>query len=134
MRESVFYLPIISMLEVTNASYALSSANVPLPIISAALGFGGFSVIFQILSVLGNDRPPISNIILIRLFHAAVSFVFCSIAMEFFDITVPVTVSNLPMVKYSSDNFLFSFSLIILLIVFLSFFNKLIKREKLSYL
>ncbi len=134
LKNTVFYLPIVSLLEVTNAVYALSNESVPLPVIAAVLGFGGFSVIFQISSVLGNDRPPISNIIVIRLLHSVVSFIFCSIVLNFFDITVPVSNAVLTAEKYSSGNFLFSFSLILLLVVFLGFFSKLIKREKFEFI
>ena len=134
LRETVIYLPLVSMLEVTNAVYSLASENVYLPFISAVLGFGGFSVIFQISSMLGNDRPPISRIIFIRLIHSFISFIYCSIAMKVFEITVPVAIVSDPVIKYSSDNFLFSFSLLILLIVFLGFFNKLIKKENFSFI
>lgn len=133
LRATVFYLPVVSLLEVTNAVYALSSQGVPLAVLSAVIGFGGFSVIFQISSALGNDRPPISVIILIRILHAAVSYVICSISVNFFDVTVPVFNNSSVSKVYTSENFLFSSSLMILLIVFLSFFNKALHHEKISY-
>lgn len=124
LRFSVFYLPLVSVLEVTNAVYALSNAKVPLAFISAAVGFGGFSVIFQISSVLGNNRPPISEIITIRLLHSFLSFVFCSILIEFYDYSLPVVKTSETFFIPSSKNFLFSFSLILLAIVFFSFYYR----------
>lgn len=134
LKGSVLYLPVISMLEVTNAVYALSEKTSYLPFFAAVLGFGGFSVIFQISSMLGNDRPPISRIIFIRLFHSLVSAFACSIVIKFLDISVPASNSYENIIEYSSGNFLFSFSLIILLIVFLGFFNKLINKESFNYI
>ena len=134
LHNSVIFLPVVALLEVTNAVNALNHAGASLPLISATIGFGGFSVIFQISSVLKNDRPPIFNIILIRLFHAVLSALFCMLALEFFDITIPVYKGVLTAKKHFNDDFLFSFSLLGLLVVFLSFFNKLIKREKFNFI
>jgi len=124
LRFSPLFLPLVSMLEVTNACVVLSLEKVPLSVICAVLGFGGFSIIFQVSSCLKHNPPPISTIVLVRFFHAVLSYIYCEIALKFVDISVPVIKSVTPVLKTSSYNFLFSLSLMFLLVVFLSFLNK----------
>lgn len=134
LRGTAFYLPAVSMLEVTNAVYALSNESVPLCVISAAVGFGGFSVIFQLSSVLGDDRPPISEFIVARLINAGLSFVYCNIILVFFDITVPVVKTEQTYASISSKNMLFSLSLVLLLVVFLCSIRKKENKSVFKYL
>ncbi len=129
LRFSSFFLPIVAMLEVTNAVYTVASQNLSLAIISAVLGFGGFSVIFQISSLLKNNRPPLSNIIIARLFHSLLSFIYCSISLKFVDISIPVLKNITPVFSFTSENFFFSVALIMLLVVFLCYCNKFLKQE-----
>ena len=133
LRNTIFYLPIVATLEVTSSVYALSSENVSLPVLSAVLGFGGFSCIFQIMSILRPMGPDLINIVFIRTFHAIISFLNCSIILKFFKISEPVFKSLPTAAVVSSGNYLFSVTLIILLIVLLAFFNKVLKNEKISY-
>lgn len=129
LKFSVFYLPIVSMLEVTNAVYVTVGEKLSLPIVSAILGFGGFSIIFQISSIFKNNRPPIINIVLTRLLHSLLSFVYCSILLKFVKISIPVFKNAEPVFSLTSENFVFSVSLIMLLVVFLCYFNKIVKSE-----
>lgn len=124
LRNTFIYLPLISLLEVTNAVYALSGEKVTLPIISAVVGFGGFSIVFQICSALKNNRPPFLKILFIRLTHAFFSAFYCKTILLFYKIDTPVSRTVQFTSQNSSKNFLFSLSLFLLLIVFLNFFNK----------
>ena len=133
LRFSFLYKPIVSVLEVTNAVYALADNEVSLPIIAAVVGFGGFSVIFQISSALENLRPPILKIIIVRLFHSALSYFICNIVMNFFELSKPVFKSNTTIMVSNYKNVTFSLSLFALAIVFFSFFYKRKEKTKVSY-
>lgn len=68
--------------EVTNAcAYLANSHNIPM--ISAALGFSGFSVVAQIISAAG-AVCDILRLILYRILSAAFSFAICSLLLTFF--------------------------------------------------
>ena len=129
LRFSPIYLPIVAFLEVTNAVSVMADEKISLPIICAILGFGGFSIIFQISSVLKNNRPPLSNIILSRLLHSVISFVYCSVSLKFVNINIPAIKNTISSFSATSENFVFSISLMMLLVVFLCYFNKFLKQE-----
>lgn len=133
LRFSFLYKPIVSVLEVTNAVYALADSDVALPIVSAVVGFGGLSVIFQISSALENYRPPIFKIILVRVFHSALSYFICNIVMNFFEVSKPVFKSNSTIMVANYKNTAFSCLLLILAIVFFAFFYKRKEKTKISY-
>ena len=128
IRFTPLFLPLVSTLEVTNACVVLSLEKVSLSVICAVLGFGGFSIIFQVSSSLKHNPPPMSKFVLVRLFHACLSYIYCEIALKFVRISIPVISDITPVLKTSSSNILFSLSLIFLLVVFLSFLNKSIEN------
>lgn len=132
-RFSFFYKPLVSVLEVTNAVYTLSDGGVSLGIISSVIGFGGLSVIFQISSALENNRPPLIKIIGVRGLHALISYVLCNIIMKFFNFYQPVFKSNETFAVVSYKNFAFSFALLLLAIVFFSYFYKRYEKRNISY-
>ena len=129
LRFTPMFLPLVCTLEVTNACVVLGFEKASLSVICAVLGFGGFSIIFQVSSMLKNNRPPLLRLILVRIFHAAVSFLYCEIGLKFFKITIPVLKSTTPIAGVSNNNILFPLSLILLAIVFLNFLNNSIKQE-----
>ncbi len=82
------------LLEVTvGCSYATQWG---LPLVSATLGFGGLSVIMQVLTISGGIiRPHI--LVASRITHAAISFLLCIPAMAFLpEKTVAVISTGLP--------------------------------------
>ena len=91
-------------------------------------GFGGFSIIFQVLSCLKHNPLSMSKVVLVRVLHAVLSYIYCEIALKFVDINIPVINNATPVLKTTSSNFLFSISLMFLLVVFLSFLNKSIEN------
>ncbi len=73
----------LPLLEVTRGTVALAQAGCPLPVMAAALGFGGLSVQFQALSQCrGGVR--FSRILAARTLHAAVSAGLCAAAVRLF--------------------------------------------------
>lgn len=78
-----------STLEIGNA--ILSTENIY--ILSAILGFGSFSVIFQIINISKPFSPKISKIILFKLLHSLMSVCFTYILLKLFPIKTQ-TISN----------------------------------------
>lgn len=76
--------------EVTNACvYFANTHNIPM--ISAALGFSGLSVITQIISAAG-ELCDIRRLLIYRILSAAVSFAICSLLLMIFP--QPISVQN----------------------------------------
>ncbi len=73
-----------SILEVTTGCKYATIYNLPLPLISAILGFGGFAVIFQIGTYMEKCRIPIKTFLCIRIVNSALSAFFCSQIMKLF--------------------------------------------------
>ena len=61
-----------------------------LPLAAFMLGFGGLSVIFQILSASGEARPTLKAILAIRLLHGGVSWALITLYLRVFRVSVPV--------------------------------------------
>jgi sporulation integral membrane protein YlbJ len=78
------------LLEVTIG--CMSAAKHGIPMVAAVLGFGGISVIFQVLS-LSNGLIRTGVLITARLINAAVSFIVCSVLIRIIPDTVQA-VSN----------------------------------------
>lgn len=121
--DSVVFLTISSVLEVTNA-VVLSYEHLPVYIISAIIGFGGFSVIFQIFSALKQNRPSIIKFVLFRTIHAVVSGGLCFVLLRFIPVSVSVFATKQVNMQLCTKNLYFSTSLVFVLLVFLNFFYK----------
>ncbi len=126
--KTFLFVAISSVLEVTSAVVTLYK-NVPVYLISAIIGFGGFSVIFQIFSALKQNRPSLLTFVLIRAIHAFVSGVFCLVLLKFIPVTISVFATKQVDMQLCTKNIYFSTSLVFVLTVFLNFFYKQ-KREK----
>lgn len=133
LRFSKIYKPVISVLEVTNAVYALADNGESLPVIAAVIGFGGLSVIFQISSALENQRPEILKIILVRTLHSSLSYFICNIVLKFFKIPKLVFKSNTTIMVTNYKSLAFSISLFVLAVVFFSYVYKRNEKQKISY-
>ena len=83
-------LIIKSILEVTTGCKYSVSYGLPLPILSAILGFGGFAVIFQIGSYMEKCKIEIKTFLCIRLLNGALSAFFCSQLLNLFPQSTPV--------------------------------------------
>ena len=79
-----------TILEVTTGCTYAVKYNLPLPIISAILGFGGFAVIFQIRNYMEICNVSLKNFLCIRILNGALSAFFCSQLMKFFPESVSV--------------------------------------------
>ena len=126
--KSFVFVAISSVLEVTSAVVTLYK-SVPVYIISAIIGFGGFSVIFQIFSALKNNRPKLLKFVAVRTIHGCVSGLFCFVLLKLIPIAIPVSELKQVDMQLCTKNIYFSTSLVFLLLVFLNFFYKQ-KREK----
>ena len=83
---------IIGVSEVTNACLYFSG-SLNLPMISAALGFSGLSVIAQVTAALGG-LSDVKKVIIYRLIFAIISFFLCRSALIIFPISQSVALSN----------------------------------------
>lgn len=90
-----FCLFINCISEVTYGCENAIAAGLPLPVIAAILGFGGFAVMFQILSYMKNCGMPIKVFVCIKALNGALNAFFCSIFMKFFpeSTTVSATIN-----------------------------------------
>lgn len=88
-----WYRLLAALLETTSGCRELAAAGTSLPIISAALGFGGLCVHFQVFSSAGELRPNFWLFELCRVAHALLSFLLCSAAVRLIPRVVP-TISN----------------------------------------
>ena len=70
--------------EVTFGCETASAEGLSLPIISAILGFGGFAVIFQILTYMKNCGLSLRVFICIKALNGALNAFFCSVLMRIF--------------------------------------------------
>lgn len=82
-----------ALLETTSGCREMAAVGAPLPLISAALGFGGICVHFQVLSCAGEFRPRLPLFLLCRAAHAGLSYLLCSLAVRLIPGTVPA-ISN----------------------------------------
>ncbi len=73
-----------SILEVTTGCKYAVSYNLPLPVISAVLGFGGFAVLFQIRTYADNCHIHMKTFLCIRILNSALNAFFCSQLMNLF--------------------------------------------------
>lgn len=119
----VFYTA-VSLLEVTNASLTLVQNGFSLEFISAVIGFGGLSVIFQISAILKTERPPITKMIAVRFLNGGISYSICKTVSRFFKVTAPTVKGCNTYFKITDGNIPFSISLILLAVVFLLFLQK----------
>lgn len=78
------FLPVCSLLEVTNGCKTAVLAGVSLPILAAILGFGGFSVHCQILPDLLDCEVKLSQFWVSRVVSGALSAVFCKGLLHLF--------------------------------------------------
>lgn len=73
-----------SILEVTTGCKYATTYSLPLPLISAILGFGGFAVIFQIGTYMEKCHISIKTFLCIRVLNSALSAFFCSQIIKLF--------------------------------------------------
>ena len=74
----VMYVFISSVSEITVGCTTLIKNNISVPVICAALGFGGFAVIFQIAPYLEKCNFSLKYIICWRILTGALSAFYCS--------------------------------------------------------
>jgi len=97
-----------------------AGAKGSLPLAAFMLGFGGLSVVFQIISAAGEARPKLTVILAIRLLHGGSSWVLMNIYLSVFHVTVPVfNFEQRASFELSSVSAPASIALILLCIVFI---------------
>lgn len=86
----------LPILEVTRGTLALAQAGCPLPVMAAALGFGGLSVQFQALSQC-RGGVSFARIFAARTLHAGVSAALCALAVRLFPRAVETAAGSAPL-------------------------------------
>lgn len=110
-----------TILEVTTGCTYAVNHGLPLPLISAILGFGGFAVFFQVRNYMDTCHVSMKTFLCIRLLNSALSAFFCSRLIKLFPQSISVfsqiTVANtlFPL----SHSIIGSLILIIMCIVFI---------------
>lgn len=106
--------------EVTFGCETASAEGLPLPIISAILGFGGFAVIFQILTYMKSCGLSLRVFICIKALNGALNAFFCSVLMRIFpeSTTVSATITAGNQVFSLSNSIITGLFLIIMCTVF----------------
>lgn len=118
--QDTVYLALAPILEVSSGMAALCDGYPSLPLIAAALGFGGISVICQIKGVQKSVGTSFSSIIKARLACAAVSYAVCSLLIRIFPSYKAVFSSHTATVATAtSHSYIFSGVLLIFCIVLL---------------
>ncbi len=110
-------IPII--LEVTNGCIESVNNNIPLPLLSFAIGWAGVCVHFQILSSIDNINISYVKFTLFRLLHGAIAMAITLFSIQFIDAT-KTTFSNIQVAPCASisSSLLGSILLLITCIVF----------------
>ena len=105
-----------SFLEITNACVV---TNKNIYFLSFLLGFGGFCIHFQILSVLKTLKPSYIKILMGRILHGLISLFFTYLLFKFFPVSMETMVSTNISAEISSLSMPFSLSLIFMCATFL---------------
>ncbi len=106
--------------EVTSACETASNLLLPLPVVSAILGFGGLAVIFQILTYMKDCKVPVRIFICTKILNGALSAFFCSALLKIFPQSTPVyaTITDSNHILPISHNILTAVILLIMCLVF----------------
>ena len=113
---------VCSLLEITNGTV---SCDKNIYIIAFLLGFAGFCVHFQILSVTKNLSPNYLKFLIFRIFHGMLTAIFLFIVLKIHPITIPTISGNIDFAgKISSISLPFAASLVLLCTVFLQSLQK----------
>ncbi len=116
--QNVIKNALCSLLEVTNGTTIYSKK---IYIIAFLLGFAGFSVHFQILSVLKTLKPNYIKFLLFRVLHGVFTTTFFYLALKIHPVSLPVINGNINFSgAISSISLPFAASLVLLCTVFLS--------------
>ena len=105
------------------------SAHLPLPILSAVIGFGGFAVIAQISPYLSKCGVSVKQFVSWRAINSALSATICSVILQLFPQTVTVfspSVTNSPAPALSNG---ISVAIILLLMLLVFIFEVDNKRK-----
>lgn len=121
---AIFHSDIITtifacLLEISNGCVNLKTMNLPPAFFAAVLGFGGLSVICQVISAQGGLRTSIFQILLIRVFHAMISYFLCTILLLIFPVTVPAAQLNSIKYEVFSNSAMFAVILVVLSFAFM---------------
>jgi len=77
------------LLEVSSGSAAVVRAGMPLPVLCAALGWGGLAVHCQLLGDIRKTGLPLRLFWVSRLLHGALAAALCSALLRWFPIEMP---------------------------------------------
>jgi hypothetical protein len=77
-------------LEVSSGAVAVIRSNMPLPVLCAALGWGGLSVHCQVLGDLKKTALPLRLFWASRLLHSGLAAAICALLVRWFPVNMPV--------------------------------------------
>ena len=87
-------VPLVSLLEVTNGTKTAADEGLPLPVISAILGWSGLSVQCQVFSYIEKCSVKPSRFIVSRIVSGALSALYCKGLLYLFPIEKPVMLTG----------------------------------------
>lgn len=107
---------ISSTLEITNGT--INFYNLNLYEAAFFLGFGGFCVHFQVMSLLGNIDIKYIKFLLFRVLQGLIAAIFTYILLKFFPTVIPTSINlNSCTAKTINDNFLGSIAIILMSLI-----------------
>ena len=116
----------LSFLEISNS---VSSNGKDVFLVAFMLGFGGFCVHFQVLSMCKGLKINYLLFLLYRTVHGLLNILFAFIIMKIFKICIPTAIaSNISQIKTSEISVFFALVLMTAAIVFISSTEKIIKK------
>lgn len=118
--------PLTMILEVSNG---IIQAKGDVLMISFLLGFAGFSVHFQILSLCNKLRPNYMLFLFSRVFHGLLSTGITYLIIKSFKISIPTLLPNTYSVTVSEKTLLFSLFLMLTSIIFMVSISKICRNE-----
>ena len=103
-KNTLLFIKLIA--EVTTGCNTAASADMPLTVIAAVIGFGGFAVICQICVYADMSRVDTKRFICSRLISSALSSIYCNLILKIFPLHkeafATITVGNTSLHLYHS--------------------------------
>ena len=83
-------LALTAVTEVSNGCALAAVLQAPIPVFAAITGFGGISVMCQVMACAGVCRPKFTTMIAVRCVNAAISYIICSLLLRIFPVSEQV--------------------------------------------
>lgn len=94
IKNKLLSLFICSVAEVTTGCVTLTNASMPIPLICAILGFGGFAVIFQVAPYVEKCSCSLKRFIFWKAVNGILSGFYCSLLLRIYPVSISTSVTS----------------------------------------